>query len=261
MLTRKLTLDEFERRIVPAATVKFTEVDGDKVTVQTNKGTTAQLQQALGLTSGATNVNSIFLNLIGSGLAPVFAGTNVTITAGGDGNKLADRVTINAFDSSGANNIDLGSISVKGNLTYIDAGDNDLLTPAIKKITVTNWGPTSSGAGATSSQIRGNIGAIVVKGAFNGYLYSNAANGAANFQTSQGTVIGSFQAKFFAQNSGSYHGYLQVRGINKLKITNTMFGPGAQGTTNNGKIDVVFLNKTSVNSMTLGADIDLFPAL
>jgi hypothetical protein len=262
MPNRKLTLEGFESRIVPSATVKFTEVDGDKITVKTSKGTTAQLEQALGLPNGATDVDFIGLNFLASaGVAAAFAGTNVTISAGGAGDRLANNVTVNAFDNSGSRNIDLGTIAIKGNLLYIDAGDENLVSLAIKKLTVTSWGPADSFDTAISSQIRGNIGAIVVQWSFNGYLYSNAADGSANFRTDEGTVIGSFQAGSFAEHYGDQNGYLQVHGINRLKITGAMFGPSTLGTTNNGLIEAVYVDKVSINTMLLGAEINLFSSV
>ncbi|RKH84403.1 hypothetical protein D7Y13_42560, partial [Corallococcus praedator] len=105
----------------------------------------------------------------------IFNGANIAVKVirkereGGNG--LVDGFTINAHDDGGPS-YDLGKISVKGNLTGVDAGDDDLETPAIKSITATTWGPiAASDDDAIPSEILGNIGTITVT-RFNGYIQS-----------------------------------------------------------------------------------------
>lgn len=251
-----LSLEAFEARVVPTAIVKFTEVDGDKITVRTNQGTTAQLEDAIGFTNGATAIDgfTVILNETAE-LATVFAGTNLKITAKGPGNQQADKVQIN--DSVFYPNlIDLGNISVKGNLIYCDAGDADLSTPAIKKITVTSWGPqTFTAFSIPSSTIFGDIGAVVVKESFNSNIISVDANRNPNYQTAEGVFIGSFTCKNFASVSGLYSGFLQVNGIGKLTIKETFSGDAAN--TPNGLIQAVTIDKITIKHMAGDAAIDM----
>ncbi|HEX8297078.1 MAG TPA: hypothetical protein VF593_12305 [Chthoniobacteraceae bacterium] len=252
-------IESLENRIAPAAVISFTEVDGDKVTIKTSKGTSAALDAIVDVNNGDVNVTEFAINFVEDGTG-IFEGTNVTITVktgsvgGVKGNGLADEVVINAFDSNGLDNIDLGTINIKGNLAYIDAGNENLLTPAIKKITVTNW--QSQDANAISSQIRGDITSIVVKENFNGYIISNDAAGQANFGDLDATIIGSFQAKNIASFDGENVGHIQVGAIAKLMVKDTFFGSGPN-LAGNGLIEAVSISKMSINQMSLNAQIVL----
>jgi len=258
----RLRLESFESRIVPAgAVVHFFEVDGDKITVKTNKGTNTDLlavlsSQAGAITEGGTGVTSFDINLIlNATTATAFAGTNLTISASktkGVGNNRANFVTINGFDGGGANNIDLGKVTIKGNLVYIDAGDNNLVTPAIAKLDVLSWGPADGDVDATSSEICGNITSIKVKNDFNGFIISEDAAGTPNFQTANATVIGSFYALYIASGNGNDVGHIQVGNISKLTVKETFFGGlGAVvdcGLIEAGSIDILKIKRMSINA-------------
>ncbi|MEQ1860869.1 MAG: hypothetical protein ABMA13_13115 [Chthoniobacteraceae bacterium] len=257
-------IESLETRIAPAAVVSFFEVDGDKVTVKTNRGTTAQLEEALLITRGTTGVDGFTLDLIATPeLAAAFAGTNVTITASGPGNKLADFVAINAFNGGGADNIDLNKVNVKGNLVFIDVGDN-AGGLAINSLTVTSFVPDKGEPFATVSEIHGDINCVNVKRDFNGFIQSVDMSGAANFTDALGTIIGKFiVGGYVASGSGDDVGHLQVNGINKLVIKKTMFGATTDsdmdGTLDrhNGSIETTFINLMAIKRMSLGASIVL----
>lgn len=249
-MPRKLSLEAFEERLVPAAVVKFTEVDGDKITVRTNKGTTEDLESALGIPSGATDVVSINLHL--SSMVDVFAGTNVKITASGPGNKLADNVGIVASERIGggmSRGLDLGTVSVKGNLAYLDVGDGDLGTPAVKKLTVSNW------LAGNVSYVVGDIGTVVVKGAFDGWISSVNFAGFVNYLDPDATTFGAFTCRTFGGEAGNNTGYLQVRGIGHLTIKESFTGDDAF--VNNGLIQAVTIAKSSIVSWAGDARIEM----
>lgn len=252
----RLHLEAFESRIVPAGVVKYTEVDGDVVTVKASKGTTADLEDVLGFQSGATDVDGVYLDFTTTPeRAAIYRGTNLKFTAGGAGNRLADDVDIDGFDDSDPNSIDFGVISIKGILNYIDAGDADLDTLAIKKITVVKWGPSGNGA-AAPSEICGNIGSIVVKGDFDGYLQSNDFDGNLNFDSFDGTRIGSFKTTNIADSDGEDCGHIEVQHIHKLVVTG-YFSGNADPDDRNGFIQAGRILKMNIAEMTGFARIEL----
>jgi hypothetical protein len=164
-------LEECESRIAPAAVVRFVEVDGDRVTVKTTKGTSEELNAAIGGLQGANNVDGFLLDFLT--VPGVFAGTSLTISASGGTGPSANRanaVTINAFNRGSADNIDFRNVVIKGDLVSIDAGDNDLATPAINKLIVTNWVPDPGTGNGVGSSIHFNITSINIKGNFDGAI-------------------------------------------------------------------------------------------
>lgn len=254
----KLQLETFENRIVPAGVVKFTQVDGGTVAVRTNKGTTEQLEAALAVSNGDTGVAGFTINLVRTpALAAVFAGTNVTVTARGGTIGIpnyADNVTINAADGAGGSNIDLGTVSVNGNLVELDAGDANMTTLAVKNITVTDWrdgGPFV--VDAQKSEICGNLGAVVVRRNFQGWIQSNDINGIPNFSDTDGTLIRSFRCSIFGGPGANDLGHLEVRGIGNLNITDVFVG-GAAGS-RSGYIRAIGIDRIRIHAMA-GGDLD-----
>lgn len=244
-------IEPLESRIALAAILTFFEADGDKVTIKTSKGTNAGLTAATGINQGQTGVNSVAIIFVTNpAIAAEFANTNITITAaGGTGftqNQVND-VSINAYNSGSMNSIDLGKVVVKGNLRFLDAGDSDLTTKAVKSITTTFWGPESASS-AVSSEIQGNIGSVKVKRIFNGYIISRDAAGNANFQDPTGTVIGSFiVGDRFGGMDADDNGHLQVNRIAKL-VVKEFFGAADQ-TLKAGLIEADSIGKMSIKNM------------
>jgi hypothetical protein len=250
-------IESLENRIAPAAVVHFFEADGDKITVSTSKGTKADLQAALGINEGATGIDQFSIDLVATAeLSTAFAGTNVTVTASGKGDKLANYVQVNAYDGSLSNAIDLGVVKVKGHLVSIDAGDSDLKTPAIKSVSTTSWALGLDATAAWTSQIHGNINCITVAKAFNGEIVSVDESQTANFHRPEGTRIGKFTAGNFADGAGQGVGHLQVSIINALTIKGAFFGP-LSGDANNGLIEARLIGKINIGTALAYARIVL----
>lgn len=244
-------IEPLENRIAPAAVYTFFEADGDQVKITSNKGTNAQLAAAM-------NGNPIQINfdpILDLTTSADFALANITVKVSkkdkDDGNGRVDGITIVAFEGGGANDIDLGKVSVKGNLTALSVGDADLATLAIKTVTATSWGGVENFDTATESRIQGNIGTITVTD-FNGYLTS-----ARDFTTAQGTSIAKFTAKNIALNFGEDAGHIQVRAIAKLTVKDTFYGPAGQDLANNGLIEAMEIGAMNIKRMQGGAVIDL----
>ena len=108
------------------------------------------------------------LDIISLGNNPVFDGTNLSITAqpgplGGDG-------LVNVGHSS-AINMDLGTVTVKGNLQDLDAGKN-ALTSNIQAINV------NSTSGTAVWTLRGNVGTLHIAHGLRGAEIDILVNGA-----------------------------------------------------------------------------------
>jgi hypothetical protein len=109
-------------------TATWTDLDGDAVTMKVTKGTlTAANFRMLAGAGGTSALSKLTLT------DAAFAGTNVTFKAkpgasGGDG-----RVNVGEINAIG---LDLGNVTVPGDLIAIDAGDNTAPAPSIKALTV-----------------------------------------------------------------------------------------------------------------------------
>lgn len=158
---RRRTLHRFETlesRLAMAGLFTFTDVDGDIVDVRTSRGTDLQLRNALTLAPvpGGEQLQVIAL------FDPVFARTNLSITV---------RPSPGVFVGNGQvdvgmilTNLDLGTVTVGGDLGKINAGDLNPATPAITTLTVTSLGQRVTGTGAsdTNSFINGAIRSVRV---------------------------------------------------------------------------------------------------
>jgi hypothetical protein len=193
-----------EVRVVPAATFTYFDLDGDKVTITTSKGADADLAApgVLNFDTGDPNINRQ-LRLIDLSLNPVFAGTNLSITAkrdpvrGGDGLVAVGR--IDAADEGGdAGDIalDLGVVTIEGDLGNIDCGTNTAGVPALKEaLSVRSmgvYGTVTQGGGDLVSSIVGPLGKLTVTGDIR-EAYVNVQGGATasiGAVTVGGSIIG-----------------------------------------------------------------------
>ncbi len=156
-------IEVLESRIAPAITIvnahtaKFTDYDGDRVTVMVSTGT---LTAGLFVTASDGMHDQIQrLNLSGGG----FDGADITVAVarGPSGDGLAD---VGYINSTGH---DLGMVRIKGDLGRIDAGDSDATTAGLRALTVSSMGALgieTQQAGNLQSHIIGGLGALTVRG-------------------------------------------------------------------------------------------------
>jgi hypothetical protein len=155
-------------------TATFTDVDGDLITVKVSKGA---LSEADFEVSGTGQF--LRLNLADDGQE--FAGTTIKITAKTPRNGAGDgKVHVGAIAAA---DVDLGAVTVTGDLGQIDAGDFNPLTPGLAKLTVGSLGAfTNTQPGGTvdplHSQIEGKLGGLKVAGVVKGVLDVDGALGA-----------------------------------------------------------------------------------
>lgn len=173
-----LGLEPLEARLAPAATFGYLDVDGDIVTVTTSKGTNQDLANIIapylsneGVASGKELQRIDF-----SQNPAAFEHTDLRVTArrgpsGGDG--LVNVGYIDATDTDGGGNLDLGNLTISGDLGRIIAGDSTTGTAGVKSLTVGSMGrygtDTQSGAGPSQdSFIMGGVGKLSVRGDIKG---------------------------------------------------------------------------------------------
>jgi hypothetical protein len=154
-------IEVLESRIAPAAvTFSFTDQDGDLVKVTSSKGTAAQLASAITLSGGADG-NPTLIDLTAKvGNTNVFAGADISVVStpagGGDG-----FVRVVQIEATG---VDLGKLTIDGELDSINAGDANSGTAALKSIAVEKWGNGE----AFDSLVTGGIRTLTINGDFNG---------------------------------------------------------------------------------------------
>ncbi|HEV7404352.1 MAG TPA: hypothetical protein VGO11_15535 [Chthoniobacteraceae bacterium] len=171
MKTRS-SLECLEARIAPAAVFTFTDVDGDLVTVKSNKGLSTDLKTATTVTAGQLTK----LDLSAAKWGTEFDHAAITITAkrtaaGGDG-----FVNVGYIDATGR---DLASVTVAGDLGAIDAGETTPTPTAIGKLSVGSLGRlgTTTGAPDLESDLVGGLGSLNVHADFYG-AYLKVTGGA-----------------------------------------------------------------------------------
>jgi len=152
-----LVLESLESRLALAAVVTYTDIDGDIVTAKTSKGTSADLETAL-VRSGGANGQLLLVDFVTN---PVFAGTTFALSAkkagGGDGFVAVGEIRAD---------VDLGAVSLQGDLGRISAGDVNVATPGVASLSVASLGRygTSTGAPSLSSLVIGAVPTFTVKG-------------------------------------------------------------------------------------------------
>jgi|GEM_PF-2410024 len=142
-------------------TATYLDLDGDLVTVKASKPVleTGDFVFRVGNDAiGGVQLEKLDLSSLGAAAG----GLSLMITAkaqGGDG-----LVNVGFIKATG---IDLGTVTVAGDLGRIEAGDGDAKFPAIKSLTVQSLGvlglETQGTGGSLESHFEGNAGALVVK--------------------------------------------------------------------------------------------------
>ena len=139
----------------------FTDVDGDRVTVKSSKGglSAVMFQLTNSGTVGGQQLERLDLTSLGTA-----AGSDITISAkrseaGGDG-----FIHIGFLDATG---VDLGKVTIGGDLGRIRAGDADPAKPAVKALGVFSIGrygtSTQAAGGSNASDFDGALGALTVR--------------------------------------------------------------------------------------------------
>jgi uncharacterized repeat protein (TIGR01451 family) len=150
--------------VVNGKTFSFVDSDGDRAKLSVSKGELSLGDFTFTLNETSTGLQLQSINLSDDGTE--FSGANLTLKAakraGGDG-----LVHLGFLNAAG---IDLGKVSIKGDLGKILAGDSATDTIAISTLTVNSVGlfglVTQGGLGDLSSSINGGLGRLKVAGDF-----------------------------------------------------------------------------------------------
>lgn len=154
-------LEPLESRIAPAS-ITFTDIDGVTVTITASKGTVADLQSVAILVDEGLGQELRELDLAAK--ADIYQGANISIVKG----TLSDSqfVNIGFIDATG---LDLGKVTVDGDLGRIVAGDLNSATPAAKDLTVGSIGVqglATQDGGSLVSKFIGRLSSLSVNGDF-----------------------------------------------------------------------------------------------
>ena len=176
-------IEPLESRIAPASiAVTYTDIDGDLVRITASNAIAVAPPLDLGdLTTVGGQLRSLTLS------DPGFFGANIIFTVtqkpGGDG--LAH---VGFIDATG---VDLGNVTVKGDLGSIDAGDATLTTHAVKLLSARSMGAfgTATLGGSLQSDIRGPLGALKITGDVVG-AYLSVIGGGIGAVTIGGSLVG-----------------------------------------------------------------------
>ncbi len=149
-------LESLEARIAPASAI-YTDVDGDKITVTTTKGTDTELQTIVDNGENMGQMETL-------DLTSTFAGSSVKFyvnerVAGGDG-----MVNVWHIKASG---IDLGSVEVAGDLAKLTVGDPNYANGSVKSVKVQSIGVNGGAADKVWSML-GGTGTFAVAGDVSG---------------------------------------------------------------------------------------------
>jgi hypothetical protein len=199
------SLEILESRIAPSSfqfvsslMVKYTDPDGDHVTVTSTKPVfTNDFSQFVSTPSGSAGgdqLETLDLTKAPGGIATA-QGAAITIAATPFNGHGDGWVNVGSINATGA---DLLSVSVKGDLGQIDAGDATTTTPAIGTLTIHSLGLFGKSTQATpdhTSDITGAISTLTINGDVVGSSIkltggTNGVDGKLGTVTIKGSIIG-----------------------------------------------------------------------
>lgn len=197
-------------RLALAGVFSFFDVDGDVVTIRSDRGTDRDLAAAVSLNPVGLGVQLTRVDLS----RPVFAGARLRITSedSGGGDRQAHVGEIVA-------DVDLRVVEVNGDVGRVDIGDADVTTRGLGRLTVRSMGVfgRSTGASRTDSVVRGAVGTVAVGGDMRGA-----------FLTASGRVR-AFKVGGDIDGAGDGTG-IQAQSIDELSVGGALIGGPAFGT-------------------------------
>ncbi len=201
-------IEPLETRIAPASFVTYTDIDGDLVKVTTSAGPLDLNDLTIVPIGVGGQLRSLTITDAG------FAGANIifTVTKVATGDGLAHVGSINATG------VDLGNVTVKGDLGAIDVGDLNFATPALKTLCARSMGSfgTATLGGDLQSDIRGSVGALKITGDVVGVYLNVTDGGGIGAINIGGSLVGGA-----ADNSGAI---IAVGNIGPVKIGGDVVG-------------------------------------
>lgn len=226
---------------VDGRTATWTDLDGDAVTLKITKGelTPANFRFFAGANGSAALAK---LTLTDS----AFTGTNVTITAkrgsnGGDG-----RVNVGEINATG---VDLGVVTIAGDLVAIDAGQAAAPAPSIKSLTVASMAAFGTkqlvSLAGFGSNLADGAGKITIAGDFAGNLNPGES------KTGMITIGG--DVRDAGIGFSGYIGHFGAGTVGKVVIKGSVRGGDFAET---GKVLLSGVSSTFIGGSIVGGDAD-----
>jgi hypothetical protein len=253
------SLEALESRIAPASlqfvnptTATYTDVDGDLVKVKFSKGILSAANVGSVLVTvpiDATHDQLQNIDLTVGTLAVPAAGTSITVT-------VTPKLPGDGFANIGyinATGLDLGPVTIRGDLGAIDAGDGVTKTAGLKGLTVQSFGALGTTTGAPmdmESDIVGALSKLTVKEDMNGARLevSGGKDGKLPSVTIGGSLIGGH-----AVRSGAIH---TTGDLGTVKIAlNLQGGGGTDAVVNTGQGAGGLLSDGKIGSVTIGGSL------
>jgi hypothetical protein len=184
-----LHVEPLESRFAPSATfvngttATFSDVDGDLATVKISKPlfTPGNVNTVLLFDAGGNQLQEVDLTALGAASQVGSLSLSVTARRAAGGNGFVNVGWVNGGDPNGGTGIDLGAVTVRGDLGRITAGDGTTATPGLQALTVQSLGrlgtATQAPGGSLESDIQGALGRLTVRGDVDGAVV-NVTGGA-----------------------------------------------------------------------------------
>lgn len=237
-------LESLEQRIAPAVlvdaqTVQFHDAEGDLIQVSISKGAFSESDFTFDTGTFAGEGPQTLENLH---LGDAFAGANLTITVLTPGaGENSNKAQIGGIDATG---VKLGTVSVAGDLGFIDAGDSK---SGIKSLTVDSLGtlnPVDFGQDDRTSDVAGAISSLTIHGDFGGTL--NVTGGK---KGSIGNLIVDGSVK---SGAGDIAGWIHSTGdIKSVTIAGSLDGSDANAANEAG-----IVSDGNIKSVSIGGSIE-----
>jgi uncharacterized repeat protein (TIGR01451 family) len=227
--------------VVNGKTFSFIDHDGDRAKLSVSKGELSLGDFTFALNATSTGLQLQSINLSDDGTE--FAGANVTLTASkraaGDG-----QAHLGFLNAAG---IDLGRVSIRGDLGKILAGDTSTDTLGVSALTANSVGlfglVTQGGLGDLTSEINGGLGRWKVAGDFvdAAFNVSGGAGGSIQSISIGGDLIGgvaTFSGSITASaeigsvtirgdvvgGDGTFTAYVQTLALGKVSVGGDLIG-------------------------------------
>ncbi len=285
-------LEELEPRVVPAKLVSATtliyqDVDGDNVTVVLSKGglTTNNANNVFtfssgpGAVNGSTTIPEQLQEIDLTALSTSANGTGVKVTAARSPTTHGDGFANVGFIT--AANINLGSVSIKGDLGKIVAGTATGTTSSLASLTVQSMGrfgtTTQPPGGDLQSSIARSIGTVTIKSDLDGATISVGAS--IGTLTIGGSLLGGAGTNSGSVQSQGNIGTVSIGGnieggagllsgvvysvtgqIGSLKVGGSILGGSGPADDVNGNGSLLLgagsvISKLNLGHVTIGGDI------
>jgi hypothetical protein len=241
-------LEVLEARIAPAAVFSYLEADGDMVTIKTSTGTSPHLETAAAVVGGQLEKLDLSMATWGTEFAGATVTFSVTKGAAGDG-----QAQVGYLNATG---IDLGSVTIKGDLGQIDAGDSTTATPAITSLTAASMGrfglDTQGVGGSQVCDIKGALTKLTVAGDVTDVLIdiTGGADGKLGALVIGGSLVGGTSNLTGQISTDGDIGAVQIKGD-----IHGGTGNNAGGITSGGKIASVTIGGSLLGGWTSTAGV------